>query len=306
MPTTAEITQALDALSEFEREHFLDLLQRADGGGRFWEKGVATLYHEYVRTRSGDDLASASFDPSEAEKIFAPIPVVKRYPSAHRVALPQPAVLGGDLGRLLQSRRSRREVSGAPIVAQDLSTLLQYSAGVSGTTVGYGYERLPLRCFPSCGGLQSPEIYVFAQNVAGVDPGIYHYEVHEHALALVREGHHGSAVGKIALDQAFVEQAAAVLLVTVSFERLRWKYGDRAYRYLCVDAGGLTQNFYLVGEALGLAVCAVAGFIDDGAERLVGVDGEDELALLLVAIGGSPEHQAQTPKGGRQAAGHVR
>ena len=163
--------------------------------------------------------------------------------------------------------------------------MLHHAGGVTGTTAGYGYERLPLRSFPSCGGLQSPEIYLSVQAAADIAPGLYHYQPQQHALELMREGNCGQAMSKIALDLEFVEKAAAVLIVTGSFERLRWKYGERAYRYMCVDVGCLTQNIYLVGEALGLAVCAIAGFVDEAVEHLLGVDGEDELALLLIAIG---------------------
>ena len=114
-----------------------------------------------------------------------------------------------------------------------------------------------LRSFPSCGGLQSPEIYLSVQHATDVAPGLYHYQPQQHALELIRDGNYGSAMSKIALDSEFVEKSAAVLIVTGSFERLRWKYGERAYRYMCVDAGCLTQNLYLVGEALGLAVRAL-------------------------------------------------
>ena len=156
---------------------------------------------------------------------------------------------------------------------------------MTGRTAGYGYERLPLRSFPSCGGLQSPEIYLSVQHVTDLAPGIYHYQAQQHALELVRQGPHGQAMRKLALDQEHVEKAAAVLVITGVFERLRWKYRERAYRYMCVDVGCLTQNLYLVGEALGLSVCAIAGFVDDAVEHLLGIDGEDELALLLVTIG---------------------
>jgi SagB-type dehydrogenase family enzyme len=285
MPTTAEISRILDGLSDYEREHFLKLLGDASAGERFWEAGVATAYNQYVKTRSNSDLASASFDPSAAEGIFAPIPITKSYSGAARVVLPAPGAAASSLDALLQSRRSRRGVSRTPLTQEALSTLLHHAGGVTGSTAGYGYERLPLRSFPTCGGLQSPEIYLSVQAAADIAPGLYHYQAQQHALELMREGSCGPAMSKIALELEFVEKAAAVLIVTGSFERLRWKYGERAYRYMCVDVGCLTQNIYLVGEALGLAVCAIAGFVDEAVEHLLGVDGEDELALLLIAIG---------------------
>jgi SagB-type dehydrogenase family enzyme len=77
----------------------------------------------------------------------------------------------------------------------------------------------------------------------------------------------------------------AVFMITGCFDRLRWKYGERAYRYMCMDIGYLGQSLYLVGEALGLGVCAIAGFMDDAIEQFLGVDGRDEIPLLLTTVG---------------------
>jgi SagB-type dehydrogenase family enzyme len=77
------------------------------------------------------------------------------------------------------------------------------------------------------------------------------------------------------LEQPFVERAAAIILITGCFDRLRWKYGERAYRYMCMDIGYLGQNIYLVGEALNLGACAIAGFMDDAVEQFLGVDGRE-------------------------------
>src|SRR5262249_52666619 len=128
-------------------------------------------------------------------------------------------------------------------------------------------------------------VYVSIQGVLGTPAGLYHYHPGDGVLESIRTGKHGAVVRSFALDQAFVENAAAVFFFTGCFRRMGWKYGDRAYRYMCMDIGFLGQNLYLVGEALGLGVCAVAGFIDEEVERFLGVDGRDEIALLMATIG---------------------
>ena len=50
-----------------------------------------------------------------------------------------------------------------------------------------------------------------------------------------------------------------------------WKYGQRGYRYVWIEAGHLAQNLYLVSGALGLASVALGGFFDDEADALLGV-----------------------------------
>ena len=70
-------------------------------------------------------------------------------------------------------------------------------------------------------------------------------------------------------------------------ERSKWKYRQRAYRYIYMDAGHIAQNLYLAGTAAGIGVCAVGAFFDDQVNDLIEVDGVQETAVYL-ACAGSP------------------
>jgi SagB-type dehydrogenase family enzyme len=98
-------------------------------------------------------------------------------------------------------------------------------------------------------------------------------------------GDHRPRLQELAFGEDYVARAGAILLITMVYDRLRWKYGDRAYRFACMDVGFLGENVYLVAEALGLGACAISGFAQDAAEELLGVDGKRELVLLLLTIG---------------------
>jgi len=167
----------------------------------------------------------------------------------------------------------------------DLSSLLFHGCGISASVPAYGYESLPLRTFPTHGGLQSPEAYVWCRDVVDISAGVYHYAPREHALSVVQLGDPSARLLAGAFGEKYVSQAQAGLVITGNYERLRWKYGERAYRFMCMDVGFLGENVYLAGEALGLAVCAVSGFAQDSIEQLVDVDGRQELALLLMTVG---------------------
>jgi nitroreductase len=52
-----------------------------------------------------------------------------------------------------------------------------------------------------------------------------------------------------------------------------------------MEAGFLGENLHLAAEMLGLGACAVAGFSDTVLEELLDIDGEDEMALLLLTVG---------------------
>jgi len=286
MSSKEEITQLIGALSEYECAHLLALFQNTAAGERFWETDISTVYNEHVKTRmSHADVESIPAVPITQAGIFAPIPIVKSYPEAERIELPVPAKLEMPLGDVLLQRRSRRDYTGEAIGALELATILHYACGVTGVIPGYGYHCLPLRAFPSTGGLQAPEVYLSVQAVEGVAAGLYHYHATDNVIESMRPGQFGPMLSTMGLQQPYMQSASVVFLITGCFERLRWKYGQRAYKYMCMDAGYLGQNLYLVAEALNLGACGIAGFVDDGMEKLLDVDGRNEMILLLTTVG---------------------
>jgi SagB-type dehydrogenase family enzyme len=162
---------------------------------------------------------------------------------------------------------------------------LQYACGITDFVPAYGFTRMPLRSFPSHGGLQAPEVYLSVQAVDGISAGIYHYHAIDHVLESLSPGNHSQRLCTLAFNERHVENSAVVFLITGYYERLRWKYGERAYRFMCIDAGFLGENLYLVAEALGLGTCAISGFAQDAVEELLGIDGKEEIALMLLTVG---------------------
>jgi SagB-type dehydrogenase family enzyme len=289
MTAKDEITRLIGILSEYECGHLLSAFQQVAAGERFWELEISAVYNEHVKTRLSeagqltDDIVPTG--PHEGEGIFAPIPIVKSYPGAERITLPLPPTLHAPLGETLLQRRSHRDYTGAAIDQEQLAAFLRYACGVTGSIAGYGYRQLPLRTFPSSGGLQAPEVYVSIQAVDGIAPGLYHYHPVDNVLEIMRPGQHGPMLAALSFQQPYLVTASVVFLITGCFERMRWKYGQRAYKYMCMDVGYLGQNLYLVAEALGLGACAIAGFVDDAMEQLLGIDGRNEMILFLTTVG---------------------
>lgn len=289
MTAKDEISRLIGVLSEYECGHLLSAFQNVAAGERFWEIEISAVYNEHVKTRlleteqRAEDVVPAG--PHEGEGIFAPIPIVKSYPGAERVTLQSPRVLSAPLGETLLQRRSRRDYTGEAIDQEQLATLLHHACGITGSITGYGYKNLPLRTFPSSGGLQAPEVYLSVQAVTGIAPGFYHYHPIDNLLESMRPGQHGPVLAALSFQQPYLATASVVFLITGCFERMRWKYGQRAYKYMCMDVGYLGQNLYLVAEAMGLGACAIAGFVDDAMEQLLEIDGRNEIILLLTAVG---------------------
>jgi len=205
----------------------------------------------------------------------------KDYPDAPRIKLPAPKKEGGmPVWEAIKGRRSVRDFGAPPLRATDLSQVLWACQGETKAVGGY-----VLRTAPSAGALYPVETYVSVQKVEGVEPGIYHYSVREHELQQLRSGDFREALAGAALDQGFLAEAAVVLAWTAVFGRSKWKYKERAYRYVYLDAGHIAQNAALAAVALELGSCQIAALYDDEVNALLGVDGKEESIIYMTALG---------------------
>ncbi len=205
----------------------------------------------------------------------------KSYPEAQKTALPSPERVGGmPIWEAVARRRSVRDFRGSPLSARDLSQLLWSSQGITRIMGEYA-----LRAAPSAGALYPIETYLSVQAVEKIESGIYHYDVREHGLDLLRNGDFREAVAGAALDQGFLAEAAVVFAWTAVFARSKWKYKERAYRYVYLDAGHIAQNTALAAVALGLGSCQIAALYDDEVNAVLGVDGKEESIVYMTAVG---------------------
>lgn len=203
----------------------------------------------------------------------------KVYPDAPRVPLPPPRDLANtSLMDVINRRRSLRDYVQTPLPLEDLATLLHSAQGITEPTY-------PKRASPSAGALYPLEVYIAVHRVDGLEPGLYHYAVREHALEQLRAGNMQRPLMVACLDQEHAQTAAVVFILSAIFQRERWKYQGRAYRYVLIEAGHVGQNLYLTATALGLGCCAIGAFYDDALNDLLGVDGEREAALYVLTVG---------------------
>ena len=208
-------------------------------------------------------------------------PVFKYYPSSEKTPLSPVHTSGGQpIWDALGRRRSVRQFAPEPLAESDLSQLLWAAQGTTAQRGGHGF-----RTAPSAGALYPIETYVVANAVEGIDPGVYHYGVEHHELELLRTGDFRPEAARAALDQTMATQASVVLAWTAVFQRSKWKYRQRAYRYVYLDAGHIAQNTALAAVALGLGSCQIAAIYDSEANALLGVNGIDESTIYMTVIG---------------------
>jgi SagB-type dehydrogenase family enzyme len=85
--------------------------------------------------------------------------------------------------------------------------------------------------------------------------------------------------------QKFVKTSAVTFIWTAVAYRMKWRHGERGYRFLHLDAGHVCQNLYLSAEAIDCGVCAVGVFSDDDLNRLLDVDGENQFVIYIATVG---------------------
>ena len=202
-----------------------------------------------------------------------------------RIRLPAPdsvAVFPINLRDAIMHRESRRLYQKEPITLAELSFLLWCTQGVKRNVHG----EYTLRTVPSAGARHALEAYVLVNNVEGVPPGLYRYLAIEHLLAEVNtEPYIAEKLFQACLSQQFVKKNAITVIWTAVPYRMTWRYSERGYRYLFLDAGHACQNLYLGAEAIECGVCAIAAFDDGAMNQLLGLDGENQFVIYLATVG---------------------
>lgn len=214
-------------------------------------------------------------------------------PSTERIALPAPSGLPVDsLTKALISRKTCRSFTAEALSLDDLSTLLYLSLGYLkeresdvDETVAEGLGAR--RSSPSGGGLNACEGFLLAQNVNGLEPGLYAYHPIDHALSFV-SNLPDAPLGQLLCGQHFINTLPAGLFISARFDKLWWKYQhSRAYRMAYVEAGHISQTFQLLATALGLGTWLTGALTDNQVETLLGLEDSPEQPLFFVGCGKS-------------------
>jgi SagB-type dehydrogenase family enzyme len=206
---------------------------------------------------------------------------VKTYRNLTKIPLPPPDREGGNpIWPTIAARRSERDFVDRPLTIREISQLVWASVGLTSPS-----GELDYRAAPSAGALHPVETYIVSHNVDGLDAGVYHYAVTAHQLELIKPGDLRGEIEAATLGQDVARVASAVFVWTAVFDRCKWKYGQRAYRYIYLDAGHVAHGVAVAASALGIGSCPIGAFYDDEMDSLLGVDGEAEGVIYLTAVG---------------------
>jgi SagB-type dehydrogenase family enzyme len=188
------------------------------------------------------------------------------------IDLPEPRASGPlSLEEAIAGRRSQRDYTGEPLSDSCLSQLLWAAQGVTGAG-GRG------RAAPSAGGTYPLEVYVVSPD------GVFRYQPDGHVLEQTSRADVRGPLAEAAVGQDHVAEGAAVIVIAAVFERTEQRYGDRAERYVILEAGHAAQNVLLQAVALDLAAVPVGAFKDDEVRALLDLPAE-HAPLYLIPVG---------------------
>ena len=192
-----------------------------------------------------------------------------------------------DYMKILDTRRSVRNYTGAAMTQAQLAFMLWSTQGVQGPR---GVSTL--RTVPSGGARHPFETYIAVQAVEGLKPGLYRYLPMENIgvkkAAIEWLGpieNYPEKITSMLVGQAWAAKAPIVLFYTCVPYRAEWRYIHAAHRVVLIDLGHLGQNVMLSAVALGLGSCCMAAYDQEVCDNVFGVDGHDEYTVYAVSVG---------------------
>lgn len=185
--------------------------------------------------------------------------------------LPPPRHEGSiSLEETLAARRSVRDYTNDPLTWEEIGQLLWSMQGLTREWGG--------RTAPSAGALYPLETYVVTAE------GLYHYQPAGHQVTANPQLGLRQALWEVGLKQDWIRLAPAVFVIAAVYERTSRKYGQRAARYVHMEAGHAAENLLLQAVALGLGGVVVGAFHDDRVRTTLNLP-QDHEPLYLIPIG---------------------
>lgn len=285
--TVGEVApDGLVSVEDLERLHAIGVVERSDSSMNDEQSAQVWNPFDLVVHRQQNTGGEMDHGPSDPP----PPAAFKSRPSGRVAALPPARSLPARLDEVLNTRRSIRAYSSSPLDLEDLSTLLHHSARVMKVIDDPRLGQQVFRPYPTGGARSELELYVVANDVAGLEPGAHWYDPRAHDLVQLRSRDDDQQRLNRSVHDAtggLPRDPQAVVLVTAVFARVMWKYQGIALGLIHRDVGCLYQTLYLVATALGLAPCAVGAGPELANARWLGLDPlvESQVGCFLVGRG---------------------
>lgn len=179
-----------------------------------------------------------------------------------------------NLAQIIQMRRSTRTFESKTLAMPILAALLRcmYWTGTDS------------RSTPSAGGLYPLQIHLATADLAQAEsPRLLRFDPTDGTLYRSTKLLSAEMLAQV-LDLT-VAPNGYVIFVVAEFSRSCAKYSNRGYRLTHLEAGHVVQNAYLFAAEQGLGVLEYAGFKDQSAAEVLGLDYPREAVLITLIVG---------------------
>ncbi|OYX41544.1 hypothetical protein B7Y94_04905 [Candidatus Saccharibacteria bacterium 32-49-12] len=153
----------------------------------------------------------------------------------------------------LQAKRSScRNFSEDPLTIDEVGSVLD---------LGYSFSR---HAVPSAGNLYPMKVFVIVLKEQKDFPaGYYEYDNEKNCLVLFNDRPDKERIFYAFNDTGMPFNASVMLIIASDADRQPYKYSNRGYRFMAIEAGEISQNIVLGATESGLETCML-GSIQDG------------------------------------------
>jgi SagB-type dehydrogenase family enzyme len=264
-----------------------------------WRDWGVTAWSLHNSTRDIPFVGSAEDSPEQRRSTLESITArprpsgVRTAPTDRILLLPRVrTAIDVPYREVLEQRRTHRDFEEREISLDLFSDMLHYCFAPLRFADAGPMGVLQLRAAASGGARHETEAFVFALAVAGVRPGLYHYDGVRHGLVPCDRQATREDLEHLTFHQGFFRHAAFGVLTAAVADRMAWKYRHpRAYKLLLQNVGHVAQVFSMTAHALGLGASLTGAIRDSEADALLGLRQPSEFTTFALACG-HPRHGA--------------
>lgn len=193
---------------------------------------------------------------------------VEKFAERPRINLTR-GYLKGNLIDALTRRKSKRTFRNEKMSLRQLSLFFSNSVSNFSREDFCDFSNYPLN------------VYFISLNT-DLDIGVYYYSPAKNCMVNVSKRN-------IKIDKYFVpadwNHPSGIIFFTADIKNKPIKNPNRVYKNTMIMSGIIAQRFYLAATALGIAICAVGGFVDEEFEKLLDLNPEKEMVTYVLNVG---------------------
>lgn len=203
--------------------------------------------------------------------------------------------VSSSIGQIIRNRRSSWEFRNNEMEVDDFYNFLYESIGTSGErSVTFlndkkeiMEENVLVRSYPSGGALYPIKIYLYINNVRGLDQGIYEYRHGKSDTLHLLKLDNNDTIDDFSTfkydNKSF--KTCNFIVFLASDLLLHTRYGRNQYKLSLLECGHIVQNIMLVSTYYDRASVPIGGYFEAKLNRFLGIDKINETVLYFIAVG---------------------